>query len=66
LRRRRPRSGGTCATVTRLNAIVPGGIQSGKRGNWQIEPLRVFDGGQGGIAGSPDETPFLRQGIFVQ
>ncbi len=57
--------GGTCATVTRLNAIVPGGIQSRKRGNWQIEPLRVFDGGQGGIAGAPDETPFLRQGIFI-
>jgi Tol biopolymer transport system component len=57
--------GATCGTETSLNAIVPGGIQRGKRGNWQIEPLRVFDGGQQGITAAPDKTLFLRQGIFV-
>jgi hypothetical protein len=57
--------GATCAAVTRVNAIVPGAIQPGKRGNWGIEAVQVYDGGPGGVAGAPDASVFLRQGVFV-
>jgi len=57
--------GATCAVVTRANAVVPGAVTPGKRANVEIGQIKVFDGGQGGIAGAPDATLFEVQGIFI-
>ena len=56
---------GTCSVVTRANAVVPGAVQPAKRANVQIKTIRVNDGGQAGVAGSPDATQYGEQGIFI-
>jgi hypothetical protein len=57
--------GGTCSTVTRANAVIPGSVVAGKRANVEIGQLVVMDGGQAGIASAPDATTFEVQGIFI-
>jgi hypothetical protein len=58
-------TGGTCAIVTRANAVVPGAVVPNKRANVEIGQITVNDGGQGGIAGAGDATVFEVQGIFI-
>jgi hypothetical protein len=57
--------GSTCAVSTSANAVLPGSVQAGKRAIWQLDQVQVFDGGQGGVAGSGDATLFEDQGVFV-
>jgi hypothetical protein len=56
--------GGTCSVVTAWNAVQPGAIQMFKRGNVEFDQVRVFDGGQSGVAGASDATLFEVQGVF--
>jgi len=57
--------GGTCNVLTRANAVVPGSVSPAKRANVEVDQVKVFDGGQGGVAGAPDATLFEVQGIFI-
>jgi hypothetical protein len=56
---------GTCNVVTHANGVVPGAVQPAKRGNVEIRHIMINDGGQAGVADSPDDTLFATQGIFI-
>jgi Arylsulfotransferase (ASST) len=58
-------TGATCSLSSTFNAIVPGVVVEGKRANWELGQLQVFDGGSTGTAGASDSTLFETQGIFV-
>jgi hypothetical protein len=58
--------GSTCALNTTADAVVPNLVRENKRSNWTLGQIQVSDGGedrQGLTAG--DNTPFMKQGIFV-
>ncbi len=57
--------GGTCNVVTRWNAVRPGSVVTNKRANIEIDQVKVFDGGQTGVAGASDATLFEVQGLFI-
>jgi len=44
---------------------VPGAVAEGKRSNWQLSQVQVFDGGPSGTAGDSGATLFETQGLFV-
>jgi peptidoglycan/xylan/chitin deacetylase (PgdA/CDA1 family) len=58
-------AGSTCAITTTGDAITPGMVREGTRAIWALGPVRVLDGGPDGDASTPDNTPFLDQGLFV-
>ncbi len=60
-----PATGGSCATSTSIDAIVPGAIKEGDRSIWQLGAVQVFDGGSDGSVATAPNTLFARQGIFV-
>lgn len=58
--------GSTCATTTSADAVAPGVVTEGKRAIWQLGQIEIFDGGPDGDADTPgDNSPFLRQGVYV-
>jgi hypothetical protein len=57
--------GATCRTVTSANALIPGAILAGKRGNWELQNVEVLDGGPDGDADTANNTLFATQGVFV-
>ena len=57
--------GSSCQLATTFNAILPGAVVEGKRANWQLGAIEVFDGGGSGVAGASDARVFARQGIFI-
>ena len=56
----------TCSRSTSANALVPGAVKDSNRAIWELDALRVYDGG-------PDEDAdtaagnslFMTQGVFV-
>ena len=60
-----PAVGGTCATATSVDALVPGAVAEGKRAVWSAEQYAVADGGADGLVGTSPNTLFARQGLFV-
>jgi hypothetical protein len=40
-------------------------VVAGQRAIWQLGAVQVYDGGASGVAGAPDATLFMDQGIFV-
>jgi glucose/arabinose dehydrogenase len=57
--------GATCALDTRASSVAPGAVTGGKRANWELGQVEVFDGGPDGRASTADNLPFARSGIFV-
>src|SRR5439155_3767755 len=57
--------GSTCSIATAMNALLPGAVREGDRAIWEFGPVEVYDGGPDGIGGTPDNTLFARQGVFV-
>ena len=57
--------GGSCSIYSTVNAIVPGAVVEGKRSNWELGQVQVFDGGASGTAGDSGATLFETQGLFV-
>ena len=59
-------TGAACATTTSADALMPGAVREGARSVWQVDQVRVFDGGADGfIQTQADNNLFLKQGIFV-
>ena len=58
-------AGSNCTAATSLDAILPGVVPEGKRSNWQLDQMTVFDGGSDGDPGTGVNTPFARPGIFI-
>jgi hypothetical protein len=57
--------GGTCATNTTANAVVPGAVKDGKRAIVEIAQIQITDGGPDGLVGTTPNTLFGVQGIFI-
>jgi hypothetical protein len=58
-------TGGTCATSTSFDAVMPGSAPTGSRAVWQLGQFEVYDGGADGLAGTAPNTLFARQGVFA-
>ncbi len=57
--------GSTCGISTSANALIPGSVQTGNRAIWQMDQVKVYDGGSSGTAGASDATLFEDEGVFV-
>jgi hypothetical protein len=57
--------GATCSASTSFDAIVPGSTPEGSRAIWELGDVRVYDGGDDGLAGTGGNTLFAHQGIFT-
>ena len=57
--------GSTCSLSTTIDALVPGAVAEGRRATWQLGQIEIHDGGPDGVAGTPGNAPFARQGIFI-
>ena len=61
-----PTSGGSCETLTSLDAQVPGAVPEGQRSIWQLDDVKVYDGGSDDLAGTTAGNKlFARQGVLV-
>jgi Tol biopolymer transport system component len=59
--------GGTCATTTSADALVPGTVKERARAVWELGQVRVFDGGPDGDVDTPTGNElFLTQGVFIR
>jgi TolB protein len=59
--------GSTCSTTTSFDAVLGGtsGITEGKRAIWDLDDIRVYDGGADGVAATTgDNTLFVSDGLF--
>jgi hypothetical protein len=57
--------GATCSVATTADTLVPGTVREGKLANWQLDQVKVYDGGPDGIASTPDNKLFAVEGVFV-
>jgi len=57
--------GSTCNVVTTADSLVPGTVLEGKRSNWEVGQVRLYDGGADGVASTAGNTLFEDQGLFV-
>ncbi len=60
-----PAIGSTCSINTSIDALTPNAINEGKRSIWELDQIRVSDGGPRGDPTEFSGTPFLVQGLFV-
>ncbi len=67
-------TGSTCAVATTFDALFPGAVKENGRAIWEVGAAALDDPGPNGTgygAGCPstcgdgDESPFMRQGVFV-
>jgi hypothetical protein len=58
-------AGSDCGTSTTLDAITPGVVPEGKRSNWELDQIVIYDGGPNGDMSSGPLTPFAVPGVFV-
>ena len=58
--------GATCTVATSFDAVTPGAIPEGKRSIWELDGVRVDDGGPDEDANTPaDNSLFAVQGVFA-
>jgi hypothetical protein len=57
--------GGSCAATTTADAVTPGTVKESRRAVWQLDQVKVFDGGPDGVVSTADNTLFAVQGVFV-
>ena len=57
--------GSTCSIDTTADAVLPGTVVEDKRTIWQVDGVRLYDGGADGQAVTQDNTLYLHQGVFV-
>jgi hypothetical protein len=57
--------GSTCSISTSFDAVTPGAVPEGKRVIWQVDQIRVNDGGADGLISTTPNTLFAIQGVFV-
>jgi hypothetical protein len=59
-------TGSTCNLYTSLNATIPGAVREVKRAVWELDAVRIYDGGADGDGDTTaDNTVFARPGIFI-
>jgi hypothetical protein len=57
--------GGLCTISTSLTALVPTPEFGGQRSVVEFGQIEVSDGGEDGDVETVDNTPFMRQGVFI-
>jgi hypothetical protein len=57
--------GSTCTVATTADALAAGTIKESVRTIWQLDSVRLFDGGADGVAATDPNGPFESQGVFV-
>jgi hypothetical protein len=58
--------GSSCTLTTTADAVAPGAVREGKRANWELGQVQVYDGGADGDADTAgDNTLFAVQGLFA-
>ena len=62
---RDPSVGATCSIVTTFDAVSPGAIVEGQRAIWQLDRVRIYDGGADGIVATVPNSLFATQGVFI-
>jgi Tol biopolymer transport system component len=61
-----PGTGGECSLDTTADALAPGLVPEGRRSNWELGQVLVFDGGPDGDPATAGDTQvFATQGLFV-
>jgi hypothetical protein len=60
-----PDSGSDCTITTTADAVSPGAVVEGKQATWEVDAVKVYDGGADGIAATADNTLFMSQALFV-
>ena len=59
-------AGSTCNLTTSLEAFFPGTVAETQRAIWELDGVRISDGGPDGDADTAaDDTVFLRPGVFI-
>jgi hypothetical protein len=59
-------TGSTCDLHTTLNSITPGTVKDAKRAVWELDAVRIYDGGGDGDGDTKaDNTVFARPGVFI-
>jgi hypothetical protein len=58
-------AGSTCSITTTANSIAPGAVVAGARAVWEVQAVKVLDGGADGVASTADNTLFADQAVFV-
>jgi hypothetical protein len=57
--------GSTCSINTTANAVTPGAALEAGRSIWQLDQVKMFDGGTDGVASTDPNTLFAVQGLFA-
>jgi len=57
--------GSTCSVSTTANGVLGGSVQDNKRANVEVQTINIEDGGADGTGGTPDNTVFETQGIWI-
>ena len=58
--------GSTCNLDSSLNAFMPGAVKPSKRAVWELDAVRLYEGGADGDGDtSADNTVFMRPGVFI-
>ena len=57
--------GSTCSISTSFDAVNPGSVTEIKRSIWQLDRIRVNDGGADGLVSTTPNTLFAVQGVFI-
>ncbi len=57
--------GSGCTVATTANAVLAGVVTESRRTIWQMDQIKVSDGGADGVAATGDNTLFEIQGLFV-
>jgi uncharacterized repeat protein (TIGR01451 family) len=58
-------AGSSCAVNTTVEATTPGAVKENKRAIWELDRVRIFDGGADGDTSTGPDTLFAVQGVFV-
>jgi hypothetical protein len=59
-------TGSACSLHTSLNALIPAASKGKKRTIWELDAVRIYDGGADGDGDTTaDNTVFARPGIFI-
>jgi hypothetical protein len=59
-------AGSTCSIATTADTLVPGTVTEGDRSVWELDRVRLLDGGVDGDAETAvDNMLFATQGVFV-
>jgi hypothetical protein len=57
--------GTTCGASTTADAAAPGLVVEGKRANWELGSVNLYDGGDDGLVSTAPNDLFATQGVFV-